>query len=173
MAITSINVIQTNVIGAGYPVAVHNPLVYIVEANYTSTAPNLLYVSEAITNKVYSCIPYSDPQAGKRHFIFIADEIIRGMMGGFDDTVQGDAELVHRTNKTLEIEWRFYDPDDGDNEAFSLATFIHATRQFGEDPCIESLMDNDPETYNGVVGFPCYVYFFNSNALNVITVVES
>lgn len=172
MAITNISTIQSNVTGVGYPVAIHNPLVYIIEVDYTTTAPDKLYANNQIDTKIYSCIPYSDPLPGKRRFIFIADEIIRGMMLSFDDIIQGDSTLVHRDNKTLFIEWRFYDPDNTDMESFPSAEFIHASRQFGESPCLDSIHDNDTEDYIGVVGFPCYAYCYNNSSSNTITVAE-
>lgn len=171
MAITSITVIQDNKVDSCPLLSVHNPLVFIVEANYTSTAPDLLYVNENIARKVYSCIPYSDPQAGKRQFMFIADEIIRGLMEDFDDVIIGDGENKHVNNRTLDLTLRFYDPDTPTTYVEIDLTAIHATRQFGESPSINSIFENDSETYIGVVGFPCYVYFYNDNASNVLSVV--
>lgn len=173
MAITSITVIQDNKVDSKPLLSIHNPLVFIVEANYTSTAPDLLYVSESVNSGVYSCIPYSDPQAGKRQFMFIADEIIRGLMGEFDDTVQADSSNELRANKTLDVTLTFYDPTTPATNCTIDFIAIHGTRQFGENPCLEEIYDNEDENYVGVVGSPCYCYFFNDNASNVITVVES
>ena len=170
MAITSITVIQDNKVDDCPLLSIHNPLIFIVEANYTSTAPDLLYVNENIGSKIYSCIPYSDTQTGKRQFMFIADEIVRGLMGEFDDTLQGDGENQHRTNKTLDVTLRFYDPDTPATYVEIAFTAIHATRQFGEDPCLVDIYNNLAETYIGVPGLACYVYFYNNNASNVITV---
>ena len=91
-------------------------------------------------------------------------------MGEFDDFVQGDGENKHVTNKTLDVTLRFYDPDTPATYVEIAFTAIHATRQFGESPSINEIYENDAESYIGVVGFPCYVYFYNDNASNVITV---
>lgn len=170
MAITSITVIQDNKIDSCPLLSVHNPLVFIVEAEYTSSAPDLLYVSENVGSKIYSCIPYSDPQAGKRQFMFIADEIMRGLMGEFDDVIQSDGTNEHRTSKTLDVTLRFYDPSTPATYVDLAFTAIHAARQFGESPSCNNIFENDAENYIGVVGFPCYVYFYNDSASNVLTV---
>lgn len=174
MAITSIAAIQNNIDSVNL-LSVHNPLVFIVEVDYTSTAPNLLYVSESVSSKVYSCIPYSDPQPGKRQFMFIADEIIRGLMDGFDDAVQSDSTNEFQSNLTKEVELRFYDPtveswDEGVNEMYIDCNFCHATRQFGENPSLNELYNNDPESYIGIVGSPCYVYYYCIDLSSTLTV---
>ena len=173
MAITSITVIQDNKVSSKPLLSVHNPLVFIVEANYTSTAPDTLYVSESVNSGVYSCIPYSDPQSGKRQFMFIADEIIRGLMQEFDDTVQADSSNEFRPNKTLDITLTFYDPTTPATNCTIAFIAIHGSRQFGESPCLDAIYNNDDEIYVGVVGSPCYCYFFNDSTSNVLTVVES
>lgn len=177
MAITSITVIQDNKVSSKPLLSVHNPLVFIVEANYTSTAPDTLYVSESVNSGVYSCIPCSDPQAGKRQFMFIASEvensIIRGLMGEFDDIIQADSSNEFRANKTLDVTLTFYDPATPATNCTISFVAIHAARQFGESPCLDAIYDNDDESYVGVVGSPCYCYFFNDSTSNVLTVEES
>jgi len=173
MAITSITVVQDNKVDSCPLLSVHNPLVFIVEVNYTSTAPNTLYVSESVNSGIYSCIPYSDPQAGKRQFMFIADEIIRGLMGDFDDIVQAGTTNIFRANKTLEITLTFYDPANEATNVQIAFIAMDAARQFGENPSINEHYENDDESYVGIVGFPCYCYFFNDNTANVLTVVET
>jgi hypothetical protein len=173
MAITSITVVQDNFIDSSPLLAVHNPLIFIAEADYTgATPPDELYVSESINSKVYSCIPYSDPQAGKRQFMFIADEILRGMMGEIDDVVQTDTSTIHQDQQLLVL-LTFYDPSNPTTEVKLDVIAIHGTRQFGESPCLEAIYTNEDETILGVVGFPCYAYLFNNDIANVITVSET
>jgi len=172
MAITSITVIQDNKVDSCPLLSVHNPLVFIVEANYTSTAPDTLYVSESINSGIYSCIPYSDPQAGKRQFMFIADEIIRGLMGDFDDIIQAGTTNIFRANKTLPVILTFYDPSTpATNVTIDFIAMV-ASRQFGESPSVNEIYENEDENYVGIVGSPCYCYFFNDNTSNVLTVSE-
>jgi len=173
MAITSITVIQDNKVDSCPLLSVHNPLVFIVEADYTSTTPNTLYVSESVNSGIYSCIPYSDPQAGKRQFMFIADEIIRGLMGDFDDIVQAGTTNIFRTNKTLDLTLTFYDPSTPATNCAITFIAMAGSRQFGESPSINEIYENDSENYVGIVGFPCYCYFFNDNTSNVLTIVET
>lgn len=174
MAITRIIAIQNNIDSADL-LAVHNPLVYIVEVEYTTTVPDLLYVSEDVTSKIYSCIPYSDPQPGKRQFMFIADEIVRGLMDDFDDEVQEDSTNEYQDRLTKEVEFRFYDPvavswEEGINELYIDCYFCHATRQFGETPSLNELCNNDAESYIGIVGSPCYVYYYCKDITSTLTV---
>lgn len=173
MAITSITVVQDNKVDSCPLLSVHNPLVFIVEANYTSTAPDTLYVSESVNSGIYSCIPYSDPQAGKRQFMFIADEIIRGLMGDFDDIVQAGTTNIFRANKTLDLTLTFYDPSTPATDCTIDIIAMAGSRQFGESPSINELYENEDESYVGIVGFPCYCYFFNDSTSNVLTVSES
>ena len=173
MAITSITVIQDNKVDSCLLLSVHNPLVFIVEVNYTATAPDKLYVSESVNSGIYSCIPYSDPQAGKRQFMFIADEIVRGLFGELDDFVQAGTTNIFRANKTLDITLTFYDPSTPATNVQIAFIAMIGSRQFGESPSINELYENDDETYLGIVGFPCYCYFFNDNTSNVLTVTES
>jgi hypothetical protein len=174
MAITSIASIQNNIDTANL-LAVHNPLCFIVEVEYTSAAPDTLYASNDVTSDIYSCIPYSDPVPGKRQFIFIADEIVRGMMDDFDDEVQVDSTNEFQDKLTKEIEFRFYDPSvsswtEGVNELYIDCYFCHASRQFGENPSLNEIYDNDTETYIGIVGFPCYVYYYCKDLTSTLSV---
>lgn len=178
MAITSITAIQNNIDLVGL-ISVHNPLAIIIEVEYTTTVPDLLYVAETTySNKIYSCIPYSDPLPGKRQFIFYCDEIIRGLMENFDDAVQADSTNVAQLNMTIDIEFKFYDPlavtlEEGVNELFIYTNYCHATRQFGENPSLNELYNNDAESYIGIVGFPCYVYYYCIDTSSTLTVTVS
>ena len=179
MAITGISIIQDNKIDGCQLLSVHNPLCFIVEVDYTSTAPDELYVDLTGESLTFSCLLESDVQAGKRRFMFIADEIVRGLMDGLDDEVQGDSTNVVRYEITKDFSLLFRDPTvsigslvtDVNKVALDF-TAVRASRQFGESPSLNALFENDDEDYIGVKDFPCYVYFYNDNASNVITVDE-
>lgn len=173
MAITSITVVQDNKVDSCLLLSVHNPLVFIVEVNYTATAPDILYVSDSVSSGIYSCVFHSDPQAGKRQFKFIAADIVRALMSDFDDVIQSGTTNIFRANKTLEITLTFYDPSTPATNVQIDFIAMTACRQHGESPSINELYENDNETYLGIVGFPCYCYFFNDNTANVITVSET
>lgn len=174
MAITKIVSIQTNH-DTSELLAVHNPLCFIIEVEYTGSAPDSLYVSNELTSEIYSCIPYSDPSLGTRQFMFIADEIVRGMMDDFDDRIQANSTIEFQDKLTKEIEFRFYDPavtswTEGINELYIDSYFCHAARQFGENPSLNELANNDTETYIGIIGFPCYVYYYCKDITSTLSV---
>lgn len=177
MAITGISIVQDNKVDGCDLLSIHNPLVFIVEVDYTSTAPDELYVDIVGDSLTFSCILESDPQAGKRRFMFLADEIIRGMMQSFDDEEQADDSLVLLDNSTHDVSLLFRDPTVAIGSLVTNVNKIqldfiacHATRQFGESPSLNAIFENDNETYLSVEDGVCYAYFFNDNALNVLTV---
>lgn len=176
MAITSITWIQDNKAASyEYIMAIHNPLIFIVEANYTSTAPTGLdvYLQMYGSGYWYSAIPYSDPQAGKRQFMFSASEIIRGKMEAFDDYYQNGLAYLHEMQTQVDI--RFFDPANHStiySDQVSIYA-LHAARQFSENPNILAQSIYGITKYLGIVGSPCYVYLFNYDISKTITITES
>lgn len=168
MAITSITIIQDNKIGDSDLLAVHSPLSFIVEVKYTTTTPEELgcdVLISGILQDSYRMIPLRDLSPTTRQFIFMADQILRSKMQGFDDFTQLNETLLPVSDITQEFELLFYDIDvPATNETLTF-TACHAARQF-DDVNGANMLDiynNESDTYVGYEGQPVYVYFYNDN----------
>ena len=178
MAVTSIGIAQGNTeIGCSL-LAVSNPLVFLVDVHYSGTAPDVLAVDvlDSDTNVLgtFHAIPYSDNTISSvRQFAFIANDILKAYMDGMDDFESYPLSLEFVENITKEFTIRFYDIPIGDAEPIETTIDVvacHAARQFGEKPCMESICRNDDETYYAGVGMPVYVYFYNGDEGNSLTI---
>lgn len=176
MAITSITISQDNIFIGSNLLPIHSPLVFIVTVIYTTTAPDILkvgiYDDTSTLLDTFKCIPYEDTNSTTRKFIFIANEVIKGLMNGFDDELINLNQLTYIENITKVLRLRFYDPDvpaTYDEETF---TFIHGSKQFSERPNLDTIFANTPDVYYALKNSFVYVYFFNSNAANVLVYGE-
>lgn len=172
MAVTSITITQSNVSGNINLLAVHNPLVFIVDVEYTSTPPDLIYAelqdNESNVLSTFRAIPYNDDSdLNIRTFVFIASDIIKAYMDDIDDFESLTGTLEHVENITKEFTLRFY---NGLIENSISFVACHAARQYGDTPYLESIYNNDNETYYGAVGMPVYVYFYNNDSDNVLSI---
>src|SRR3989304_6994104 len=110
MAITQVEISQDNKYNDSDLLPVHSQLVFLVNATWTTSAPDNLYVgifddTDTLLD-TYKCIPYSDIQANVRQFAFIASEPVRSMMEPFDDTLQAVDTLVHIPEMTKVLRLR-------------------------------------------------------------------
>jgi hypothetical protein len=173
MPISSITITQKNTTDACNLLSVHNPLMFLIDVVYSSTVPDVIYVgifdSDDVLLDTFAAIPYED-SGTTRTFSFIADSILRGFMEGFDDFQSAEKTLEYVDGITKEFKLIFYDPDDIETNDEIEIVAIHAARQFGEDPCLLSIASNVNETYYAAEGKPVYLYFYNDNESNVITV---
>ena len=171
MAVTDINITLQNTIGSCNLLSAHNPLVFLIDVEYTSSAPETLYVQlKGATGTVlasFAAIPYDDPDANTRTFAFIASDILKAYMYNFDDTESIAETLETVPGATRQFELVFYIGAIWDSVTFVAA---HASRQFGESPAMEDIYWNDDDTYYAAKGMPVYVYFYNWNTSNLITV---
>lgn len=172
MAVTSITITQDNKSGNVDLISVHNPLVFLVDVAYTSTVPDALYVEiqdeDAVVLGTFSAIPYSDSDAGSvRTYAFIAADIIRSFMDGFDDYESPERTLEYVEGITKQFTIRFY--IDAIEDSVSIVA-CHASRQFGGNPAMEDVFNNVDETYYGGKGNPVYVYFYNADENNLLTI---
>ena len=175
MAITLIEISQDNKYNGSDLLPVHSQLVFLVNATWTTAAPDNLYVgiydeSDTLLD-TYKCIPYSDILTNVRQFAFIASESVRSMMESFDDTLQAVDTLVHIPEMTKVLRFRFYDPDTPATYDEDTFTFVHGSSQFGERPNFHTVFNNDNDDYYGQEGHLVYVYFYNSDALNTLYVL--
>lgn len=171
MAVTNITITQDNTIGSCTLLSVHNPLVFLIDVEYTSTPPEVLHVDIQNANSevlaTFNCIPYDDPDANTRTFAFIASEILKAYMYDTDDFESAAGTLEHVPGATRVFTLWFYIGAIADSIWINAA---HASRQFGQSPAMEDIYWNDDETYYGGAGMPVYVYFYNWNEDNIITV---
>jgi len=168
MAITGIDIYQDNKVGDSDLMAAHSPLTFLIDVTYTGAVPDVLYCDlydETPTLlATFKCIPYQDLLATERRFLFIADSIIRGYMESFDDFVQSENSLVYVDGITKVFELKFRDPDAGVSDESILFTAIQASRQFGENPNLTDIFNNESQTYLAPLDGIVYVYFYNDDA---------
>ncbi len=178
MAISTLTIIQDHVIPAASDLlCVHSPLVFIIDAEYSGVAPDYIYASiydVPGTNFIdkFKMIPYLDVSSTHRQFIFISDSIVRGLMEDFPDFVQTGESLVIVEDITKRFAIKFHDPDEDASDIWTYFTALIATRQFGKDPNAVEIFDNDVDTYIGAANKPVYVYFYNDDANNTLTVED-
>lgn len=174
--ITGISVYQDNKIGNSDLLPVHSPLVFLVDASYSGSAPNELYAvlkdENGLELATFNCIPYRDVLATVRRFAFVANDLIRGYMDGFDDEVTTAFSISHVSSITKVFIIEFKDPN-GDAASDTVQfTAIHGANQFGSNPNKESIYNNEPNTYIGVINKPVYVYIYNNNINNIISLQQ-
>jgi len=172
MAITSITILQDNKNGNVDLLSVHNPLIFLVDVAYTTAAPDTLYAElqdeDLIVLDTFAAIPYKDSDSGNiRTFAFIASDILKAYMDELDDFESPVGTLEHVPNITRVFTLRFW----AETEEVSITfTAIHAARQFGGTPYLDSIYNNDNEIYYTGEGMPVYAYFYNCNEDNILTI---
>jgi hypothetical protein len=173
MAITSITIAQSNITDSINLLSVHNPLVFLIDVVYSSSVPELLNVgiyNDADTLlDTFAAIPYQDISSTRR-FAFIADDILRGYMGSIDDFRSNEKVLEYVDGITKEFKLVFYDPDVTSTKDEVSFVAMHAAGQYSDTPYLESIYINEDQTYFAAVGKPVYIYIYNDNEANIITV---
>lgn len=174
--ILGITVYQDNKVGNSNLLPVHSPLVFLVDVQYSGAAPNELYAilkdDNSVTLATFNCIPYQDILATVRRFAFVANDLIRGYMDGFDDQVTTAFSLTHIDDITKEFNLIFEAVgEDVSSENINFVA-IHGANQFGMNPNKEDIYNNEPSEYIGVTNKPVYVYFYNNNINNVISLQQ-
>jgi hypothetical protein len=172
MAITAINITQDNKSGNVDLLSIHNPLVFLVDVDYTAEVPDTLYVDLldelGVLIATFAAIPYSDSASGStRTFAFLASDILRSYMTSFDDFESPENTLEFVPNITRQFSLKFYIGAVEDSVSFVAC---HAARQYGESPAMEDIYNNINETYYTGAGRPVYVYFYNNNPANILTI---
>lgn len=175
MAITTITIIQDNIIGASNLLGVHCQIAFVAEAAWSGTAPE--YLSVKISDKAgtlldtYKSIPYADVGINTRRFLFIGDNLLKWFLPPFDDYLQPAETLIKLPYLEKELIIRFEDPDSGGTRFDEvLLTFAHAARQFGESVNMESLYNNETLTYYAPNDSFVYVYFYNESEANILSI---
>lgn len=169
MPVTDITVSQDNIVAGVNIMAVHSPLVFLIDVTYTGTVPVLKcdITIDGITpvneDATFKCIFLADLTPTVRRFMFRADSLLRGYMEDFDDFVQ-TAESVAVVLKTQQaFILVFYDEEETEEATVDLVAFA-ATRQFSETPAISPIYNNEDTLYIAGADMPIYVYFYNKTA---------
>lgn len=175
MAVTALNISQDNIEGDSNLMAVHSPLIFLINVNYTGTAPDTIYCDVYDSDDVdlgrFKCIPYYDLTSALRQFMFIADSILRGFMDTFEDIVQSGGSLEYIENITKEFKLIFRDESETYVDTIEFVA-AHVCRQFGENINLEDLFNNEALTYYGYENKPVYVYMYNDNESNFPGITE-
>jgi len=170
MAVTNITITQDNKVGNCDLLSVHNPLVFLAQADYTGEAPEYMYVDvKNVSGTVlgtFACIPYEDVTEG-RVFAFIATDILRAFMEDIDDFESEEGVLEFVDNITMYFTLKFYIGSEYDTVSF---TAIHAAGQYGASAAMEDIYNNTDETYYAANGMPVYIYFYNADTDNILNI---
>lgn len=176
MAIDSVTITQDNIVNGSNLLPVHSPLTFIADVAYTGDVPDILYVDVIKDEEVietFRAIPYKDPLSTVRQFVFVANDVMKGLMGVFDDELQLTETLIYVNNITRGFTLKFYDPDNIETSDSVTVDFIHAATQFGEYPNLTDVFNNEFNTYLCPENSFCYVYFYNDDESNEITIGDA
>lgn len=167
MAISSIDIVQDNISGDCNLLAVHSPITFIIDVEYSGDLPELFVDIMDLTEEVlatFRCIFYKDLSSTVREFLFIAstgkESVLRGYMTEYDDFVQTAGTIERVINNIFDFILRFRDEGETIYEDIQIVAF-HAARQFGQTPALTNIYDNDSDTYITGQNKPVYIYFYN------------
>jgi hypothetical protein len=173
MAIISIEIVQDNKVGNSDLVPIHSPLIFLINATYNVSIPDYILVDikeDSTVLSTWKCIAYKDLSTSVRQFAFIANEPVLSQMESFEDFAQLENSLEFVENITKVLELNFYDPDSiGTNDSVIL-TFCHGAKQFGEQPNLEAIYNNEIKIYYAEKDKFVYVYFYNADPNNVLSI---
>jgi len=107
MAITNITINQDNTVGDSNLIPIHSPVIFLIDVTFNTITPEAIYCNIIDTNNTvlanYRCIPFRDKSATVRQFMFIANDPIKALMEGFDDTLQLSDVLEYVPDITLNV----------------------------------------------------------------------
>jgi hypothetical protein len=173
MAITNITFHQSNIYGGSNLLPIHSPLVFILDVEYDTGTPDVLkvgiYDSGNQLLATYKCIPYQDVSATHRHFLFVANSVLKGLMPAFDDQLQTINTLEYIDNITLELTLKFYDPDVPETNIEDTFIFIHGSAQFSEFPNFMDIFNNESKVYYALKDSFVYAYWYNDSESNTVS----
>lgn len=167
MAITAIELAQDNLVGSVNAMAVHSPLVFLVDVEYNSIAPDYIYAELLLAGQsliIARCIYVTDISATVRRFKFTADEIIRSYMPEFDDFVQSGGSVVEATNISRSFDLVFKSDLGGTIQQSINIDAVHCARQIGQNQNLSDITANSTDVYIGAPNKPVYVYFYNTES---------
>ena len=174
MAITGVSISQNNIVSGSNLIPIHSPVIFIADVTYSGLLPNILNVQILDDTdtllETYKAIPYRDPLATVRQFMFVAGEPIRSLMNGLEDFFQLDDTLEYVDDITKVIKLKFVDPDNELTFDEVTLDFAHATEQFGNNPNLVDQFNNEDDNYFAPDGGFVYVYFYNDDITNDVAI---
>jgi hypothetical protein len=169
MAATHITVTQDNKVGNSDLLAIHSPVIFLVNVVYNGNAPEIV---NAFMLENYKCILYADISGTERQFAFIANEPALSNMPDFSDFAQLDDTLVHADYATRPLQIVFFEPITAIWTSI-YPVFCHATKQFGSVPNLTDVYNNVTDYYYAEKDKDVYVYFYSKDIGSVLRVGSS
>jgi hypothetical protein len=172
MAITSITITQDNKTGNCDLIAIHNPVIFMIDVAYTLAKPTVLFIEVQDENNAvlgtFQGVEYAhNTTTGVVTYIFEANDILDAYMDSFDDfESQLDVvEYVEGITKIFNI--RFYI-----DAVETLLNFValHGSRQFGETVAVSEIYNNENLVFYSQKNDVCYMYWYNNSDNNFFTV---
>ena len=168
MAITACAIIQDNIISGKALLSVCNPLTFIIQCTYVMPPPDFISVTikRADNQIMFEGIApvYSDVSAGVRQYIFVADQILRGMITTEKSLEDVIIPAYPTAGYNALIDYCYYF-----NIIFTAGSFtdsttffgLYGSNQFGSSPCEVDLYDEADATFIAYKDYPVYLYYFD------------
>lgn len=109
MSITTITITQDNIIGTNNKLSVHSPLIFLAEAETSSTFPDTIDVEvrlDSVLVGTFNATPYKN-EGSKRIYMFEASNVLKSFMQPFDDINQAveDVDLIPYASSLFNIKF--------------------------------------------------------------------
>lgn len=176
MPLSLLEISQDNVYNGSDLMPIHSDLTFLIDVTYSGTRPDFIYCD--VFNEdtellgTFKCIPYKDLSLSIRQFAFKSSSVLRGYMNEYDDFVQSEYSFLPVPDITKYFKLTFRDPDGVASEVSQEIYAIHGANQFGQNPNKDDIYNNETDTYITAENQPVYVYFYNDDATNTVTVED-
>ena len=111
MAITAVEIVQTNIVGDCDLLAIHSPLIFLANATYNTAPPDNLYLfiydKDDVLLGSYKSLPNRDISPTVRQFRFRADQVLRQWLRPMEDFTQADNTLIEVPDMTKQFKIKF------------------------------------------------------------------
>jgi hypothetical protein len=170
MAITSVTIVQDNMVGGCDLLAVHSPLKFLAEVT-DSDSPYIFpdYLDVEVTD-LLTAITYTGYKAwqyykldDKARYIFNAEKILRAIMGDFSD-VDGDSiDYPNFLVRQFRVKFKYLALNDYvDFNAYTCA------RQVGQTECVTEVASNADDNIIAFANREFYMHFYSSGITGAI-----
>lgn len=175
MAVTALTTYKDNTYQSVNLISVHNPLCFMVDVDYTGSAPDNIQLEilddtdTVIGEAVFH--GYEDIQSGKRRYYALLEQYLRSYINDFSDFEQTAQTLEHVANMTKYLKCRFYYQNSPGVYVYSSYFCLiigNMSSQIGELEAQSDIYNNENELIIGYYNKPLYVYFYNNSTTNTI-----
>lgn len=151
--------------------AAHNPIIF----DFELTDDGITIVPDSLPVEIYdddgtllgTFNAVKNTEVGSVYtYLLYADEIFRAFMPDFDDLpheIDRNLEYVESATKVFVITASY-----GENTIIEQVVCMHAARQYGVQPALLNIYNNDDEVYFASPGYPVAIYFYNNDTNNII-----